>query len=111
MGARSHHYRDPVEADAWMLHAACRGMDPALFYPTGTLGAAAQADIAKAKDVCARCPVREPCLELGMAVSVDHGVWGQTSPDDRRELRRQRNLARRRARRAAARSSDPTGEP
>lgn len=102
MGARQHNYRpDPAAADAWMARATCLGMDPDLFFPVGSIGAAAAADHAAAKRVCATCPVRRPCLEYAMVHSLNEGVWGETSPDDRREIRRQRNLARRRANRAS----------
>ncbi|GGM72656.1 hypothetical protein GCM10012275_49110 [Longimycelium tulufanense] len=37
----------------WRRHAACRGMDPALF--------ADENRIAAAKTVCRSCPVQQPC--------------------------------------------------
>ncbi|WP_460782771.1 WhiB family transcriptional regulator [Nonomuraea sp. N2-4H] len=43
-----------------------------------------QAD--RAKQVCAGCPVREPCLEYALSTRQAHGVWGGTDPGQRREL-------------------------
>lgn len=73
--------------EAWRRQAGCRETDPALFFPTGTTGSA-QADIAAAKAVCARCEVREACLEFAMATNQDAGIWGGRSEDERRQLRR-----------------------
>lgn len=59
----------------WRKDAACRGLDPELFYPVdGAARVAAQT--AGAKQVCAGCPVRQVCLADVMA-SEDPGLrWG-----------------------------------
>ncbi len=59
------------ENDGWTMFAACRGLDPALFYPER--GEAAVADHV-IRTVCAVCPVSLACLDRGM--SDDQGVWG-----------------------------------
>ncbi len=65
----------------WMNHAACRGVNPALFFPergeTST----------PAKQVCADCTVRVDCLEHALAACERHGVWGGQSERERRRLR------------------------
>jgi WhiB family transcriptional regulator, redox-sensing transcriptional regulator len=33
-------------------------------------------DIARAKAICAGCPVREPCFENALARREPYGVWG-----------------------------------
>ena len=71
----------------WRHHALCREQDPELFFPIGTTGpAASQVDEAKA--VCGRCPVVEPCLIWALETGQDAGVWGGTSEDERRALKR-----------------------
>lgn len=66
-----------VLADSdWRDLAACREVDPELFF------AAPQADAAKA--VCASCPVRVPCLDWAMRHSMGYGVWGATAEEERR---------------------------
>lgn len=50
-------------AAGWEAQAACRNLDPALFYPAK--GHVEQADRARA--VCAGCPVREACLSATLA--------------------------------------------
>lgn len=46
-------------------------------------------DQVKAKDVCARCTVKESCLDEAVANDEHWGVWGQTSRNDRMRLRKQ----------------------
>jgi WhiB family redox-sensing transcriptional regulator len=75
--------------DGWREAAACRRTDPDLFFPVGTTGMALE-HIASAKAVCQECASREPCLEFAMATNQDSGIWGGTSEEDRRALRRQR---------------------
>ncbi len=73
--------------DGWQERAACRDEDPELFFPVGSLGPAAQQE-AKAKAVCARCPVVEQCLAYAMQTGQDYGIWGGMTPDERRALAR-----------------------
>jgi WhiB family redox-sensing transcriptional regulator len=76
---------DPHKAD-WWPHAACRTADPELFFPISAAGPAA-AQIAGAKAVCARCGVRDECLNFALATRQVHGVWGGTTPEERQVLR------------------------
>ncbi len=71
----------------WRHAALCRDEDPELFFPIGTTGPAAS-QVAEAKIVCGRCPVLEPCLEWALDTAQEAGVWGGTSEDERRVLRR-----------------------
>jgi WhiB family transcriptional regulator, redox-sensing transcriptional regulator len=70
----------------WRLAAACRYMDPDLFFPIGTAGPSA-AQITRAKEVCRACPVRTPCLGWALERGVEHGVWGGMTEEERRALR------------------------
>jgi len=59
----------------WRERAACRAVDPELFFPVGTSpGAMTQASRAGA--VCQTCAVREPCLEFAVDTGQVDGVWG-----------------------------------
>ncbi len=71
----------------WRVDAACRDTSPELFFPVGTTGQAVE-QIAAAKTVCTGCSARIPCLEYALATNQDSGVWGATSEEDRRHLRR-----------------------
>jgi WhiB family transcriptional regulator, redox-sensing transcriptional regulator len=71
----------------WRLDAACAEVDPELFFPEP--GQAPQA--AAAKQVCAGCAVRGPCLEAavhGPQARDDHtGIFAGTTARDRTRLR------------------------
>ncbi|TCR20319.1 WhiB family redox-sensing transcriptional regulator [Streptomyces sp. BK205] len=71
----------------WLRRAACVGEDPELFFPVGTAGPAVR-DIAAAKQVCARCPVRPECLEWALGTGQTSGVWGGTCEQERDALLR-----------------------
>ena len=73
---------------AWHQAAACRGVDPRLFFPEkGDPGRA----LDTARALCESCPVAAPCAEAGLREV--HGVWAGTSPQQRRLLRRARRQA------------------
>ena len=85
-----------LESGVWRSTASCRDTDPALFFPVGTSGAALE-QIATAKAVCADCQVKDLCFEFALKTNQDSGVWGGTSEEERRQVRRERNGARRHA--------------
>jgi WhiB family transcriptional regulator, redox-sensing transcriptional regulator len=69
----------------WRDQAACRDVDPELFFPAGNAGPALL-QIGQAKQVCAGCPVRTQCLDWALDSGQEAGVWGGTSEDERRAL-------------------------
>ncbi len=71
----------------WREDAECRDLDPNLFFPVGVTGPAVD-QIAAAKGICAACPVQHNCLEFAITTNQEFGVWGGTSEDERRVLRR-----------------------
>lgn len=72
----------------WRFAATCRDTDPELFFPVGTTGQALL-QIAKAKSVCCECPVNVDCLEFALETNQDTGIWGGTSEEERRQIRRE----------------------
>ena len=70
------------ERGHWQQHGACRGIDPALFYP-GRGG-----DTAAAKAICAVCPVVAECLQYAIQAGERLGIWGGQSERQRRQARR-----------------------
>lgn len=68
----------------WRQRAACRGIDPAVFYP------ASDEEAQPAKAICAQCPVRQPCLEYALVNRERDGVWGGATERERRRMVRQR---------------------
>jgi WhiB family transcriptional regulator, redox-sensing transcriptional regulator len=73
----------------WRHHAACRDEDPELFFPIGSSGPASR-QIDQAKQVCRRCPVVTDCLRWALETGQEGGVWGGTSEEERRALKRRR---------------------
>jgi WhiB family redox-sensing transcriptional regulator len=71
----------------WRHDAACRDVDPELFFPIGNTGPALL-QIDEAKQVCRRCPAIELCLQWALESGQDAGVWGGMSEDERRALKR-----------------------
>jgi WhiB family redox-sensing transcriptional regulator len=83
------------DSDDWRKGAACRDTDPDLFFPIGTTGQAIdQIDAAKA--VCCICDAKGACLEFALATNQESGVWGGSSEEERRKLRKAWLAARRR---------------
>jgi hypothetical protein len=68
-------------AARWRELAACRGTDLNLFFPGRGESAGA------ARQVCAACPVRQPCLDYAITNRIVHGVWGGLTERERRALR------------------------
>ncbi len=83
--------------ESWREAAACRDSEPEIFFPTGTTGPALE-QIANAKAICSTCVVKQACLEYAVTTNQDDGVWGGTSEDERRQIRRKYLAAKRRGR-------------
>jgi WhiB family transcriptional regulator, redox-sensing transcriptional regulator len=77
-----------IERDDWRENSACRDTDPDLFFPVGTTGPAIE-QIENAKAVCRVCDVQKSCLDYALSTNQDSGIWGGTSEEERRTLRRQ----------------------
>ena len=75
-----------AEIADWRSGAACMSADPDMFFPISAAGPAL-GQVERAKAICAGCRVRRECLEFALANQV-HGVWGGTTDEDRRRLRR-----------------------
>ena len=43
--------------------------------------------VEEAKKVCAGCPVTADCLKWALRAGEPAGIWGGTTPDERRYLR------------------------
>ncbi len=68
----------------WTQRAACRGVDTEIFYP------ASPEQEAEALGICATCPVRAQCLDFAVRNKETYGIWGGTTPEQRRRMRRPR---------------------
>ena len=69
---------------SWRQRAACRGVEPDVFYPVS------DEEAEEAKAICEECPVRQPCLEYAISNREKDGVWGGATERERRRIIRQR---------------------
>ena len=76
-----------MDAD-WMMRGKCQEHPPSVFFPSDGVG------VEVARQICATCPVKGPCLEYALRNRIDHGVWGGASERERRRILRQRRLTR-----------------
>jgi hypothetical protein len=66
--------------EAWRTRGVCRGVDPETFFPAPNEPADA------AVELCRTCDVQGPCLAWALEVGDCHGVWGATTPRERRAM-------------------------
>jgi WhiB family transcriptional regulator, redox-sensing transcriptional regulator len=78
---------EPTIPAEWRWLSACRGEDPEIFFPAPR-NMTTFLQLARAKAVCARCPVAAECLGYALATGQEYGVWGGTSEEERRAMRR-----------------------
>ena len=76
----------PIGDQDWMDVGECLGYPPDWWFPAD--GDAET--LAKARSICAECPVRIACLEFSLQspFSSDFGIWGGTDRYERRRLRK-----------------------
>jgi WhiB family redox-sensing transcriptional regulator len=65
---------------AWRQRGACQTVDPETFFPAPS----EPADPAVA--LCRTCEVQGACLAWALEVGDCHGVWGGTTPRERRAM-------------------------
>ncbi len=65
---------------AWRTRGACQAVDPETFFPAPS----EPADAAVA--LCRTCDVQGSCLAWALEVGDCHGVWGATTPRERRAM-------------------------
>ncbi len=80
-------YRDNIQDRTWMEEAVCGGAETEAFY----------SDTERflrrlTEQYCKKCPVMNQCLEYALASEDQFGVWGGTTPRQRREMLKQKQL-------------------
>ena len=78
----------------WADDALCAQTDPDIWFPE--IGGHREA--AMARRICRACPVRTECLDYALAGAdtwngFTTGIWGGTSPAERKQIRRARKAA------------------
>jgi len=78
----------------WKEQAACAGYPNSLFFPGPET---TERNIERAQGVCAVCPVAKECLQYAFETNQRSGIWGGTTEDQRKSLRRKWLAERRRS--------------
>ncbi|OLT20565.1 hypothetical protein BJF81_04655 [Ornithinimicrobium sp. CNJ-824] len=73
----------------WQFQGLCRTTNPDIFFhPEGERGPSRRRREARAKAICAQCPVLRECREHALAVHEPYGVWGGMTEEEREEVYR-----------------------
>lgn len=76
---------DTDRADDWRELASCLDSDPEVFFPDTYPGVS---DWDTPRKICARCPVREDCLQFAIRNKETAGMFGGLTVDERKQIRR-----------------------
>ena len=73
--------------ETWQHRAACRGPESSIFFPPSWAERRDERERreARAKAICADCPVQGECLEFALRVREPHGIWGGLNEAERRD--------------------------
>ncbi|WP_285774588.1 WhiB family transcriptional regulator [Microtetraspora sp. NBRC 13810] len=69
----------------WIEKAACRDLDPEIFFPIGAAPAVSQ--LRQARRICGACSVRGQCLRYALETGQQAGIWGGATEGERRAMR------------------------
>ncbi|MDT2006577.1 WhiB family transcriptional regulator [Rhodococcus opacus] len=79
--------RRPQRGRDWRRQAGCCTADLTLFFhPVNERGPQRQRRIARAKRVCAHCPVLVQCRTHALTAREPFGIWGGTSEEERNTI-------------------------
>lgn len=90
--------KDILEQIAWKTRAACRGVDPNLFFPptnTNSKRPRKRDPFSQARLICSTCPVKQECLEEAVLFEDFHGMRAGLEPEELRRVTLRRTAARR----------------
>jgi WhiB family transcriptional regulator, redox-sensing transcriptional regulator len=73
-------FRERQDDAAWRTRGVCQSVDPETFFPAPS----EPADAAVA--LCRTCEVQGACLAWALEAGDCHGVWGATTPRERRAM-------------------------
>ena len=66
----------------WQEEAACRGIEPEIFFPIS------DEEAGPAKAICGGCDARRECLVFSFQNKERYGVWGGVTEKERIEMSR-----------------------
>lgn len=77
-----HWFREPIPTP-WIDQAACRDAPLDMFF--AERGSSHHTYIAVRK-ICDNCTVQHDCLSYALKINATHGIWGGTTPKERRAI-------------------------
>jgi WhiB family redox-sensing transcriptional regulator len=82
----------------WQVQGACRGEDSTLFYyDDNERGDNKENKTATAKAICGTCKVKQECLAFALQINERYGIWGGTTPEERKSIKRRESRQRAKA--------------
>lgn len=81
------------ELEDWEQRAECRNYPTSMFFPSDKGDGTDNSHVAKAKSICAVCPVQRQCLDYALANRIAYGVWGGKSERQRRVILKMKGAA------------------
>ena len=69
-----------MQEPLWQKRALCAGANPEIFEDPD--------HVETAKAYCSRCRVQPSCLDFALSFSEVYGIWGGTTDEERRALKR-----------------------
>ena len=82
---------DSIKDQAWKSMGNCTTADPDSFFPASSQQPNAALALCGEPGSPNECPVKAECLAAGM--QERYGVWGGTTENDRKKMRRALNVA------------------
>lgn len=67
---------------AWQDDALCKEVDSNLFFPEPG------GNTNDAVNICGRCDIKARCLAYALENDLREGIWGMTTPNQRKAMRR-----------------------
>jgi WhiB family redox-sensing transcriptional regulator len=68
---------------------SCMSVDPEMFFPEDYED---RGVTERAKSICKSCPLTLDCLEYAMSDASLDGIWGGTTPRERKNMRRRKRV-------------------
>jgi WhiB family transcriptional regulator, redox-sensing transcriptional regulator len=81
------------EGQEWKVNAACADTTVSLFFArtSGLIREEVDNLIARAKQICAHCPVTHECLDFALDRDIAEGVWGGLDEKERKRISNSEN--------------------
>lgn len=71
----------------WVADAACADMEPGIFFPESPTKIGGQPNYGLPRRICRSCDVQRECLDYALRTRQTYGMWGGTTPTQRKRMR------------------------